>query len=192
MKKILTLTLALALVLSLAACGGNNTASGNNDDTNLPASALELLSNVWASYAEDEKFYAMGGDISAIVENAPGAYSLADPAAATATLMVPGEEISKISEAASLMNGMMANFFTCGVYRLADGQDAKAFAETMKTAFTNGRWVCGMPEQMLIASIGNQYVIAAFGLADSISTFQNKLTSVYSNTQVLYTDPILA
>ena len=49
MKKLFSVILALTLVLSLAACGGN-AAQGTEDTTpaqELPASALEILETVW-------------------------------------------------------------------------------------------------------------------------------------------------
>lgn len=49
MKKFLTLLLAAAMTLSLAACGSKtDDNSGNNSQ---PASALELLNAVWATTA---------------------------------------------------------------------------------------------------------------------------------------------
>ena len=60
MKKFLTLLLAAAMTLSLAACGSKtDDNSGNNSQ---PASALELLNAVWANYSDDDKFPAAGGD----------------------------------------------------------------------------------------------------------------------------------
>ena len=58
MKKFLTLLLAAAMTLSLAACGSKtDDNSGNNSQ---PASALELLNAVWANYSDDDKFPAAG------------------------------------------------------------------------------------------------------------------------------------
>ena len=60
MKKFLTLLLAAAMTLSLAACGSKtDDNSGNNSQ---PASDLELLNAVWANYSDDDKFPAAGGD----------------------------------------------------------------------------------------------------------------------------------
>ena len=56
MKKIVSLALAMLLVLSLAACGGKNSGTGDVSD------ALTLLNTVWATYSEEEKFPVTGGD----------------------------------------------------------------------------------------------------------------------------------
>ena len=78
MKKFLTLLLAAAMTLSLAACGSKtDDNSGNNSQ---PASALELLNAVWANYSDDDKFPAAGGDFDEanMTEDAPGNFSVED------------------------------------------------------------------------------------------------------------------
>ena len=64
MKKFICAVLALTLALSLAACGGKTQETAPVETApaqELPASALEILENVWADYAEDEKFFVIGG-----------------------------------------------------------------------------------------------------------------------------------
>ena len=61
MKKFLTLLLAAAMTLSLAACGSKNDGNANGGDSQ-PADALALLNTVWSSYADDDKFAVVGGD----------------------------------------------------------------------------------------------------------------------------------
>ena len=63
MKKFTALLLALVMVLSLAACGAKNDAT-----TDIPDSTT-LLSNVFAQYAEDEKFPVGGGSGDFILGN---------------------------------------------------------------------------------------------------------------------------
>lgn len=101
MKKILAILLAASMVLSLAACGGNNddpdtdsdpvntadvnddTVTGAPDAPSAPESdeeeedALTILTKIWEAYPADEegnKFMTFGGDYNEEnqVENAPG------------------------------------------------------------------------------------------------------------------------
>ncbi len=183
MKKIIAMLLVLTMALGLVACGNNgDTAATTTEAVKGPASALEILETVWASYADDEKFPTMGGDFENIVENAPGKYNLADEGL-TATLLVPADQIANIDDAASLVHGMMLNNFTCGAFHVTG--DVKAFADAMNTAITTNRWMCGMPEQMRIAIIG-EYVVFAFGLNDVITTFEAKLTAAYPTVEYAY------
>ena len=102
MKKFLTLLLAAAMTLSLAACGSKtDDNSGNNSQ---PASALELLNAVWANYSDDDKFPAAGGDFDEanMTEDAPGNFSVEDGDALDYALSFPAADAGKLSDAASL------------------------------------------------------------------------------------------
>ena len=186
MKKIIAMLLAVLLVASMAACGNN---AGGKETTaakvDVPASALEILEKVWGSYAEDEKFFVFGGNMGEnVVDNAPGAFDITDTDGLTYTLLVPAEQAANIDGAASLVHGMLANNFTCGVFH-ATG-DAKAFAEAMKTAVAGNQWMCGMPDKVLVSVIGGEYVLVAFGINDAINPFQTKLAAAYPAAEQLY------
>ena len=189
MKKLIAMLLVLTMAASLVACG-NNGGAETTTTTTAPAavaeSALEILETVWGSYAEDEKFFAMGGDMNNMVDNAPGAYSLEDEGL-TATLLVPADQIANIDEAASLVHGMMLNNFTCGAYHVTG--DAEAFAEAMYNAISTNPWMCGQPEKMIIAVIG-EYVVACFGINDAMNPFEAKLTAAYPSADLVYNEAI--
>ena len=194
MKKIIAMLLALATVFAFAACGNNasTTPTTTEAKVEVPESALVILETVWNSYAEEEKFFAMGGSYDEdetknnMVDGAPGKYDVANEGL-TSQLMVPAEQAANITDAASLMNGMMANHFTGAAFRVAD---AAAFAETMHTAIASARWICGMPEKMIVVIVGGEYVVAAFGLANNIDTFASKLSAAYPDAEVKYNEAI--
>lgn len=181
MKKIIAMLLAVVLVMGLAACG-------TTAKEEVPASALEILEKVWGSYAEDEKFFAMGGDYTNPVDNAPGVFSLAEPETVTAMLLVPAEQLSNIDSAASLMHAMMSNNFTGAAYHVTG--DAAAFADAMHAAVTGNQWMCGMPEKLTIAIIGGEYVVVAFGINDVMTGFDAKLTAAYPGANMKYNQAI--
>ena len=58
MKKILPLILAAALMLSLAACGGNNEVDENSDEsgTNTDTSVLEIGETITTDYFESVSY----------------------------------------------------------------------------------------------------------------------------------------
>ena len=204
MKKLISLLLALAMMACLfAGCGNNDKTPAGDDENNaqtpdedqtpdvaVPASALEVLETVWALYGDDEKFPTMGGDMNNIVDGAPGAYSLEDVETLGVQLLVPAEEAANITEAASLFHGMMLNNFTCGVFKVAEGVDAAAFAEVMHGAVAGAQWMCGMPEKELIAVVGGEYVLMCFGLNDAVNPFEAKLTEAYPQAQIVYSQAI--
>jgi hypothetical protein len=189
MKKWIAMLLVLTMALGLAACGNKN--GGDETTTGAPevkpASALEILETVWNSYADEDKFFAMGGDMNNLVENAPGKYSLEDEGL-TATLLVPEDQIANIDQAASLVHGMMLNNFTCGAYHVTG--DADAFAKVMYDTISTNPWICGTPEKLIVAVIGGEYVVAAFGIEDAMNPFEAKLTAAYPGADLKYNEAI--
>ena len=109
MKKFLAMMLALLMVLSLAACGGNKDAAG--DQPAEITGTLSLLETVWNDFGEDEKFAVIGGgpEQENMVDDAPGAYDLTDRSLAEINLVLP--ESAQVDEAASLIHMMNANTF---------------------------------------------------------------------------------
>ena len=65
MKKMTALALALAMVLTLFAGSGKTAPQETVPAEPMPASALEILETVWGTYADDEKFSIIGGNIEA-------------------------------------------------------------------------------------------------------------------------------
>ena len=189
MKKIIAMLLAVLLVASMAACGGNGTAA-TEPKANVPASALEILETVWGTYGEEEKFFCYGGLAGeGMVENAPGKVDVTDTEGMGFTLLLPAEQAGNIDDAASLVHGMLANNFTCGVYHVTG--DTQLFAEAMKSAVSGNQWMCGMPEKLLVSVIGGEYVLVAFGIGDAITPFQTKLTAAYPEAQQLYFEDLM-
>lgn len=148
--------------------------------------ASAVLSAIWAKYADDQKFFAMGGDFNAMVDGAPGVVDVTNTEFLQYNLLVPEAQWASVTEAASLIHGMNANTFTAGAYVVAD---AAAFAEAMKTAIQSNQWMCGFPETLLIVNVDG-VVVVAFGLNDAMTPFQTHLAEVYANAETLVNEPI--
>ncbi len=147
--------------------------------------SVSILSDVWATYGENEKFYGMGGDMNNMVENAPGLFSLEDKEALAATLLVPADSSDMIDEAASLVHGMNLNIFTGAAFHLTDPANAQTFADTMKNSIINNQWMCGSPDQYVIYKLGDDYMVVAFGAVDVLPVFKEKFTAVHSDAEVV-------
>ncbi|MBQ8526905.1 MAG: hypothetical protein IJ429_00400 [Lachnospiraceae bacterium] len=153
--------------------------------------STSILSDVWATYGEDEKFYGMGGDMNNMVENAPGLFSLEDKDALAATLLVQSDAAGMIDEAASFVHGMNLNTFTGAAYHLTDPADKQAFADSMKNTILNNQWMCGSPDQYVIYSVSDDYVVVAFGAIDIMKVFKEKFMTVHGDvTEVLYEENV--
>ena len=192
MKKFMSVLMALVMVLSLAACGGNNNADASNDNASASnvASSLEVLETIWSKYGEDEKFAIIGGNMESPVDGAPGNYDMAYAENLTYNLLVPADSLASVDEAATMIHMMNANTFTSGVVHLTEGTDVAAFVQTMREAVQNNQWMCGFPETLVIAVIDNAYVLVAFGVNDAMTPFQTHLAEAYANADVQVNEAI--
>ena len=186
MKKTISLTLALVLALSLAACGKN----GNTDSSaDVPADANTLLTAVWDSYTDDEKFPASGGDYTTPVEDAPGAVDISDADNLNYMLTLPVEDASKIDGAAALSHMMNANTFTCGAFHITSKDDVDTVAQDLRDAIQSKQWMCGFPDKLVIFTY-DQYVVSLYGDEELVNTFRDKFTAAYSDSVVAYDEAI--
>ena len=186
MKRTLSLILALVMALSLAACGKKD--DGNAD---APADSLALLTKVWDSYTDDEKFPAAGGDYETSVDDAPGAFDPSNADNLNFLLTVPTEDASLIDDAASLMHMMNANTFTCGAFHVADANNVARLADDLRTTIQAKHWMCGFPDKLVIVTVG-QSVFSVYGNEELVNTFRDKLLASYPTAAAVYDEAINA
>ena len=201
MKKFFAMLLVLTMTLSLFAACGKKTEAPAADPTETtteateplvtaPASALEILENIWAKYGDDEKFFVMGGNMENAVTDGPGNYDLQYAENLPFNLLIPEAEIANVDQVASMIHGMNANTFTSGVFHLVDGVSAETFAATMNQAIAGNMWMCGFPERQVIVSFPGSYVLIAFGVNDAMTPFFTHLQEAYPEATVLFDEPI--
>ena len=101
MKKTIATLLALVMVAGtiLTGCGSEGGSSSSYE----PKDATAMLEEVWAAYGEDEKFFAMGGDYTTIVDGAPGKVDVSVAADVDAILAVPTDATAMTDDAACLL-----------------------------------------------------------------------------------------
>lgn len=213
MKKKIALLLLTVMTISLIGCGEKDTTGGNDDagndntvvednvaddtvtddTTNDNASAegaVGILQTIWATYEEDNKFAAGGGDSHNMVMDEPGAFDITNTEELDATLGFPTDYADKIDDAASLMHMMNANTFTGGIYHVTNAEDVTAVADALKENIMNRQWMCGFPETLIIVTVDDNYVISAFGNGEIIETFKNKTTGTFENATVVYEESL--
>ena len=96
-----------------------------------------------------------------------------------------GGKVADTKDAATGLHAMNANSFTGAAYKLVAGADAAAFAADFQTELNNARWMCGFPEKLYIANVGNCLVVA-YGNGELVNTFCGKL----ANATILYDEAI--
>ena len=192
--KYMMVILAVSGIVGLTGCGKSGNQEQNStskqestqeskDEAPVAENALEILETVWASYGDDEKFPVGGGDSNNMVMDAPGAFNPQNADELDATLAFPANKASEIDDAASMMHMMNANNFACGVYHVTG--DVESLIEAIKGNITNRQWICGFPETLLIATVGNDYMVTAFGSNEIVETFKTKLTTAYESATVV-------
>ncbi len=212
MKKFATILTALALMLSFAACGKTDKKPDSTSDasqtenttvttepttdtsapeTDAASDPKALLDAIWNNYKEDDKFPAAGGDYDEVnmVDGAPGNVGLADADSVEHLTGFPAASIGEIDAAASLFHMMNGNSFTCGAYRVKEGTDVDALAQSIRDAIQGRRWMCGFPDKIVVATVDN-YIVSVFGLEDLVDNFRDTMLAVYPATSVVFDEPI--
>ena len=192
MKKLISLALVLALALSvLAGCGAPADNGGASNETAAPASAVEVLENVWNLFGDDEKFPVMGGDFETAAMDAPAEWKTDLLVDLSYSLQLPEAEMAKVADAATMIHMMNANTFTSAVLHLNEGEDVAAFAANAKECIMSAQWMCGFPEKLVIADMGGNYLLIAYGLNDAINPFEAKLAEAYADANVICSEAIV-
>ncbi len=165
----------------------------NSEDAVVSDNAgVEILTNIWNAFAEEEKFPAMGGDYDVMVDGAPGAFNVANTDNLTAMLYVPADLADDIDAGASLFHGMNLNTFTGAALHLTDASNAEAFTSALKENILGTQWMCGFPDTLVIFTVNEEYVVYAFGNVDAIATFKAKVAEVYGENAILVAEENLA
>lgn len=165
-------------------------AEGGTENADSAKAVLDLLDSVWATYTEDEKFPAAGGDYDNNVDSAPGRVDISNAETVSYLLTFPEEDVAKLDGAASLVHMMNGNTFTCGAFHAANADDVSAIVEDIHTAVSGKHWMCGFPDKMFLAANGN-VIVSVYGNEDLVNTFRDKLLSVDAGFTAVYDEAIL-
>lgn len=210
MKRILVALLILTLLFSFSGCGliATMLVKGINrvqspvkvtEPANIPEqipdekpvavriSPIDLMSNIWDNL--EEKFFAVGGGYTTLVDNAPGLVPTADTDFLTGVLLIPEEKVHQVSAAASLMHAMNTNTFCAGAYKLGNGYDYAPFLAAVRDAIQSNRWMCGFPERLYIAAV-HDCLLVIYGNGSLVDAFTSNLDELYTEVHVIYNEPI--
>lgn len=199
MKKIIAFLLVAALSLGCVACGrgdGNNTQSQQGTDNNVDnednqntepetnakleiKDANEILTKVWDTYKEDEKFAAVGGHYESYTDGAPAKYDITKTEDLEAVFCIPAEDIALVDDVASLQHGMNVNNFTAAAYHLKNSEDMQILIDDITNMTMNNQWLCGFPERLIIVTVGDEYIVTAYGNGEIVDNFKSKLLDLY-------------
>ncbi len=183
MNKKIIIAVAVIAVIAAAVCGIAFLGGGDKTPKTELADSADALNKVFSTYAEDEKFSAMGGDMNNVKYGEAGIYDMTDKEALTANLHISEDLAAQVSESASYIHAMNANTFTAAAFRLNEADEA--FPASLRDSILSTQWMCGFPEKLVMYSVnGGEYVIYAIGAADLVENFDAKLAAAYGETAV--------
>ena len=193
MKKLISLLLVFVMALSvLAGCAGNGGTTNETTEPVVagPASALEVLENIWALYGDADKFPVMGGNPEGGIMDGPAVWDSELLVNLSYSLQLPEAEMANVADAASMIHMMNTNTFTGAVLHLNEGVDVSTFATDAKDSIMAAQWMCGFPEKLVIADMGAGYLLIAYGVNDAMGPFEAKLAEAYPSANILYSEAI--
>lgn len=192
MKKVAILLLSAMMILMISGCGGkqNDSQGGQETGESQYAEALDVLNAVVMAYGEDELFSMYGGNQENAVMDAPGKFDISKTEELENVYGFPSSLSSDIEDAATMVHMMNANTFTGAVYRLKEGTDLNAFADSLKSSILARQWICGQPDSLVIINVDGRYVITAFGIAENMENLKTNAQAALSGAQVIVDAPI--
>ena len=162
MKKFVAIVLALALVLSLAACGGKKTQETEAAALTVEGTMEELLNKT----IEQRPVEFMGGVIPVDLTDSSedGLWALKSYTGL--------DSAAQISEAAAFEPMMGSMAFSMVLVRTVEGADSKAVAESMKSGIDTRKWICVEADDLKVAGFGDVVMLIMLN-SDSGMTAQS-------------------
>lgn len=188
MKKLITVLLAVAMVFTLAACGSSNPGNNGGNDA-VVTDPLAVLTKVWDSYTEDEKFPAAGGDYNNNTDGKPGAFDVSDTDNLEYLLTFPAANADLIDNAASIIHMMNTNTFSCGAFHVKNAADTQTLAQALRDNIQSRQWMCGFPDKLVVVTV-SEVVVSLYGHEDLVNTFRDKLTAAYPAAVINFDEAI--
>ena len=185
-KRIILAVIAAVLVVALAACATNDKNKAEIE------SSVALLNSVWDTFAEEEKFPVNNGDFNNRVENEAGAINISDAENANALYHINEDALALVDEAGAMIHAMNGNTFTAAAYHVADAKNTETLVNSLKDSIKSTQWMCGFPDTLIIYTVNDDYIVAAFGNAEAIENFKTKLATVYGESATLNVEEALA
>lgn len=199
MKRLLLAICSAAFLLT--GCTGNTpqpaTQPRPSETVELPALgapgetvAAVVLDDIWSQYEPQERFAVYGGIPERPVAEAVGDLDLQLPEKWALRCRFPITCVEKVDQGASLTHLLNETLFHSAVFRLKQSEDAASVLQQWRREMQTSQWPTISPERLLLARVGDRYLVMAMGSKDNISMFRQKLTDAYPAARIFYEEPI--
>lgn len=147
MKKMITAVLAVTMMISLTACGGQKA-----EAKNLEGKTSEIIEKVYAEKTPELKVMPIEVDLS-------------DAAALKSYTGL--ESADKVTEVTASESMIGAQAYSLVMVRVNDAKDAKEVAESMKAGIDTRKWVCVEADDLAVVGYGD--VVMLFMVSSELS-----------------------
>ena len=151
--------------------------------------AVEVLEFMWNAMGAEHQPASYGGHFSEEMQGGPYTYDLTYAEDLAATLLLPENQMDKVTDAATVVHMLNANSMTTGVLKMKEGTDVKAFAKAVSERISGNRWMCGFPEKMAVIQINEDFLFVAYGLAELVDPMINGMDNTWTVSE-LYNQPL--
>lgn len=164
MKKLIAMLLALSMVFAMTACGATETEPTTEATTEVTTEATEeVTEEVTEEIVEDDvviELSAMETLLNKIVEINPvefmGMTMPVDLADADSVKYFTGLDSAESVKEAAVFEPMMGSIaFSMVAVQVAEGADAEAVAEAMKSGIDTRKWICVEANDLMVATSGD-------------------------------------
>ncbi len=159
MKKLLALILAMIMMLSFAACGGNGETeepSGETAVNPVEGTPEELIEKIYAEFETLPEFPVM-------------TMNLADMDAEAFPMYTGLADNSKVKESAFSEAMMGSQAYSMVLVRLNDAADSETVANEMLNGIDTRKWICVEADDLAVAAYGDVIMLymvdSTFGLS---------------------------
>lgn len=190
MKRILSLLCAAVMLVSVVALTGCDKKEEETTESVKEISPIELFKTVWNSYGEEDLFPIAGGDFDHSNMEAPDAFDIVTNKADLYYSFLINDEIYEEiqGDAATVRHMMNTNTFCAAMFKVGDTSKINGLAEAYKSSVQSNMWMCGMPDTVVVLSVGD-VMIVAYGADEIVDTFKAKCIEADKDIKVLVEAP---
>lgn len=169
----------------------NNTTNNNNTNTTTTIKdSKDILTKLWATYekkdtdnyAYNDQFSIIGGHHESGTEGAPASYDLAKAEDLEKYHFFPKAKIDLVDDVATITHSVEPHDFSAAVYHVKDAANVDEVAKAIEDSIGKQQWADDEPDDLLIVTIKDRYVLSVFGDDDLVHYFRTSIQKVYKDS----------